>query len=414
MGIVFAVALLLAGCSGPATDEGRGESRGIVSVSWDVLWADCPCFEPSIAVGPDGTLYATHGYGDQILVKPPGADAEVRSAPLPPWSGPATGFPGDAFVQTDAQGRLYYHTLLVQPGVFGPLALLGIQIAISEDGGETWPVNTFLGTPDDEGALQLGADRQWLTIAPDGTLHMVYQRHANSVYAVPRQTQDTAVMHARSTDGGATWSGFAPVSVPATAVINGQPIVTAGGALIVPYFAFGAAPALYVTVSRDGGETFGSHEVFTGGDGPGADFPSLAASPDGRLFMVWRGPDDALRVTSSDDEGATWADSVVWNDGDQVDRSPWALVDGGRLQVLWFSKEADPSAQLHLSHAPLSSLDAPHDRDLEAGNRTGSPTHTDFAHGVVASDGTLYTVRADPESRRLLVYRVTFADPDMA
>lgn len=87
-------------------------------------------------------------------------------------------------------------------GAFGFQQLLvGIQVAASEDAGESWTLNSVL-TVDDDAHLP-GADRQWLAFGPAGIVYVSFQ-HAEGL----------GILVARSDDGGHTFGPFVSASGP--------------------------------------------------------------------------------------------------------------------------------------------------------------------------------------------------------
>lgn len=73
-----------------------------------------------------------------------------------------------------------------------------IQVGFSRDGGDSWTVVTPHPTED---ILEVDRWHQWITVGPDGTVHLMYYNTLGD----PTRTS-VNVFHTFSTDGGETWS----------------------------------------------------------------------------------------------------------------------------------------------------------------------------------------------------------------
>ena len=180
---------------------------------------------------------------------------------------------------------------------------LKTQIAASADGGRTW-------APPVEVSDTRGGDFPWLTVTPDGVLHM------------------------------ATWTRVFPA--PATGQLN--PIRD-----------------LYHQSSADHGKTFGERHVIDPGNQQHEHPPVLASDPKtGALYAVWvaqpaaenqvagyRG-DLEVYFRSSRDGGRTWSEKKTLNDdglgkANQFDPSI-SVAPNGRIDVAWYDGRTSPLA----------------------------------------------------------------------
>jgi hypothetical protein len=187
-----------------------------------------------------------------------------------------------------------------------PISATRIQVAVSRsiDGGASW---------DDPVIVDQGADldKDWITCdntptSPHyGNCYMEWDDNGNS----------NQIFMSTSSDGGLNWSaGFA---VSSARGLGGQPLVQAGGAVIVPFLA--NAPFIESFSSIDGGTTWGSvvqvaavtdHAV-AGGLRTDA---LLSAQEDaaGNVYVVWQDCRFRTSCASNDLVMSTSADGTHW------------------------------------------------------------------------------------------------------
>ncbi|HWC12782.1 MAG TPA: sialidase family protein, partial [Acidimicrobiales bacterium] len=147
-----------------------------------------------------------------------------------------------------------------------------------------------------------------VAVGPDGTVFLTWlQAREVGLFKMPRMPNP--VVAARSTDGGRTFSEPVRVSDPGRPRVGAaSPVVAPDGRLFVLYedfkgdrrdFEFLEGPpaeepfALVLTVSTDGGRTFGAGRELESGVVSARrflvflpEFPSLAAGPDGSLVVT--------------------------------------------------------------------------------------------------------------------------------
>ena len=375
------------------------------------------CFEPTVAAAPDGTLYVTDGIAGGIAVsRDGGATFEtVPPPPMPPLT-PRPAYQNDALVQVDAEGRLYFSALFTPYAYVGTftMTLLGIQVAMSEDGGKTWAVNTFLSLSSTPQSAPVGNDRQWLAFGPGGEVYLSYKTISPVfVGGVGFLPMAGTVWLARSDDQGRTFSPFRAVTAPEEALgslIAGAAVVDAEGRVLLPYltFAGGDGGRLRVGISEDGGKTFTRVDAYVppGGKRAGTYFPVLAAGPDG-VHLAWNDAAGAVLMSTSRDGGRTWSEPVAWSDpAHSVTSSPWVLARAdGALDVAYFDLGEDQvSASIHVVRGPADGAPA-HRAEaapLVKGFK-GKPAHTDFAHLAHLPGGRVATVWADQEAPAVLL-----------
>lgn len=333
---LVAVALLLAGCAAPTQAPPPAGPTLAFGEPVRVLGGDeVRCYEPFLAARPDGLLAVVTACGTTYAVSRDGGATWGRAPLPPPPGGPALGWtPCDNVLQFDDGGRLFYTSIIV-PGGPAPLAtrsLAGLQLARSDDGGATWPVNHHLDLlAGPSGAVV--ADRPWLAVRGDELALAYFQ-------------VGVGIQVARSGDAGATFSPFAR-AVPHEErrfVAPGGPLAFGpDGTLAFPYFAAappGAPEAAEVRVARspDAGATWATERV-----GPAATpdipfWPVLARAP-GRDVVAWSDASGALLLASS--EGGPWTDAERWNPpGDHAWSPPWLDPREGATELFWYAQGA--------------------------------------------------------------------------
>jgi hypothetical protein len=207
-----------------------------------------------------------------------------------------------------------------------------ISVTHSSDGGTTWttsfPSSTqTLPTVDAQSELAIGAD---------GTVHLTWLHCVTGPPVGTCAGQTATIMHAKSTDGGTTWS--APNSVATVA------LVPAGYCPVFLHGFFGCLP--------------NSHA-------PMAGLPSIdvdrSAGPCANTVYVatynWTGTFMQVVVFRSTDGGATWGPAVpVAPPAATHDQfNPWISVgDDGNPAVSWLDRRNDPNNFLYREFATLS------------------------------------------------------------
>lgn len=227
---------------------------------------------------------------------------------------------GDPWLAADPKDpdHLYYASLNF-------LATAG-QLSQSRDGGRTWTTSKV--------TANTGVDREWVTVAPDGTVYYSYHDIGPEFLYV-----------AKSTDEGATWQpGGLPIATgyPVNTNVEGWPDLvpntnqgppvidpTDSNRILYPYltstlpqntvenqnlpFPWGDLSNVNMAVSTDGGITWTNKQIFTGPEHSNAAYalPSAAIDQAGTMYIAfvdnlvsadrWQ-----LYLMRSSDHGATW------------------------------------------------------------------------------------------------------------
>jgi hypothetical protein len=329
--------VLLAGC---LTSHGPATSTDGPSATVTTLHAMTPCvnvqrdrcFEPTVAVAPDGAIYVMSSVGTQLARSPDGGKTweTLAGAALPDGDRGALS-PSDAIVRAMPSGRVVVVSIASDPGL---LSYAGIHVAVSADGGRTWPVNRLLSL--DDGHDTAGADRPWVIEARDGSLLLEVNEAATdptnvaaiaSMLEVPGPSLYLAsyvgnqIQVARSTDGGATWGPFRGVTPAGRGVYSGE-WIRDGDDVVLPVVI--GPPDLSLTSlqlyrSHDDGQTWTNETVLALADaanGPDG-WPSLAAASDGALALAWATSSGAV-VVQERTPGKSWSEPVTWSTPGEV------------------------------------------------------------------------------------------------
>src|SRR5579884_1748445 len=270
--------------------------------------SDRPFF-PDAAFGPDGTLYVTYAN----LVG-------------------AGNVPGELWVTTSSDGgrTLAAPTMVATGQTFQP------RIATGSTG---------------------GADLTWV---------LEDRRTAGA----PLTGALVKILTVRTTDGGKSWSSTVEVNPADGNLVSGASTVMDNGAQVVTYERFGPSesalitgatatqPEAYdivVTRSQPGQAAFSAPVVVASGVTMQRfslffpQFPSLAAGPDGSLYLAWdknlaKGQDVVL--TRSQNDGASWSAPVRVNnnppgDGTARQLPTVSVAPNGRVDVVMIDQRND-------------------------------------------------------------------------
>jgi len=169
---------------------------------------------------------------------------------------------GDPVLAFSADGsRLYFSGIVGNGGLGGNQGLSGVAVAVSTDGGAHWSAPRMVSFTSSNNIFN---DKEWLAVAPDGTVYLTWTRF---FFDPVHGYRESPIVVSKSVDGGNTWSDWVKVSDSAHPFDQGSnPAVGPDGTLYVAYE--GATPssgysqdAVVVARSTDGGATFSNTEV---------------------------------------------------------------------------------------------------------------------------------------------------------
>lgn len=348
LAVALLAALALAGCTGgtdetstttppqPTPERTRpGAAEGLAFGTPVVLGATELGAEPSIAAGPDGTVYVTtplamwRGDANGTQWTDLGGPGCFLGAPTPACPGLETSQGpagveggGDADVWVTPDGRVHWL------GLGGASANIPYQW--SDDRGVTWtqPYDVSQGT---------GADREWITGRADGTLFAAWRDQGT-------------IRAARSLDGGATWTS--PRDVAPDTRQGGIAVDPSSNALALAHDLGGTVAVAH---SFDEGATWES-VVVAQNPLQGQVFPVTAFDAAGNLYLAYatdKAPlapsvagyqrpfeTPAVYLHVSHDKGLTWSEAVRVNAEGTTAWFPWIAAGGeGKVVLVWYQND---------------------------------------------------------------------------
>jgi len=291
----------------------------------------------------------------------------------PPATTNGTDFGSDPGVAFDTHGHVYYVYIVVFFNRFFD-SIQGTEMAVAKsfDGGKTWPRVTFFNFNSGSGKFN---DKPM--IAVDTNPHSpfrdsVYVAWDNASLNAGKSSANDALLFARSTDGGLTFSS--PIAVNSltggpSEVIGADPFVGSNGKVYVAWHDV-QNNRLMVNSSFDGGVAFGQQQtiaptIVAFDDGipamasrrallyPACDADRSSGANRGTLYCSWmdetatNGTD--IFVARSTDRGASWGTPVRVNDdstGVRKDQfNQWLSVDptSGSVNLSWNDARNDPA-----------------------------------------------------------------------
>jgi hypothetical protein len=410
----------------------------------DMSNEDTPQSETSITVNPNNPRILVGGSNEIVRLPMRGYFSSdggnswgAVDLPLPP---PATtngtDFGSDPGVAFDTRGNVYYSYIVVFFNRFFQ-SIQGTEMAVarSSDGGKTWPQVTFFNFNSGSGKFN---DKPYLAV--DTNPHSpfrdsVYVAWDNASNNAGKSSANNALLFARSTDGGLTFSS--PIAVNtltggSSSVIGADPFVGPNGEVYVAWHDV-QNNVLLVNSSFDGGVTFGQPQVIAPtvvafDDAipamasrrallyPACDADRSAGANRGTLYCSWmdetasNGTD--IFVARSVDRGASWSSPLRVNDdptGVRKDQfNQWLSVDPvtGSVNLSWNDARNDPAdikTDIFFSQSTNGGLsfaanvkvttamsdESANNPFADAGNQYG-----DY-EGIVAFDGSIHPIWTD-------------------
>lgn len=285
----------------------------------------------------------------------------------------------DPVVAVGPDGTVYLSGL-------GVLPTSAIFLAVSEDGGETWPEVHLVEESDPVTDFN---DKEWFAVSPTtGTIIMAWQKEPaiDMLRGVEYQTGLDVdignVVVSRSTDGGVSWSD--PVEVDRGMHNNGTQVAfTPDGTAHLVWVNYEQGTLDHVH-STDDGETWSDpvavaevHVV-----PPYDDYqrmhtlPGLAAGPDGELVAVWHdrrhGDADVYLVASARD-----GTERIWNTPTRVNQD---AIGNGALQLYpWVA--IGPDGRVHVSYYSQTNGSSRDDPRLEYVHTWAGPVDVEVLGG---------------------------------
>jgi hypothetical protein len=304
---------------------------------------------PQVATGPDGSIHALYTVGKDVGARfPLSALRYARSDDGgQSWSKPVSVNEGESF------GSHNFHALLVGPDGAVYASWLssvrgesGVWLRVSRDGGRSWqasrPIHTAPTCPCCRTALALGTD---------GTLYASWRKIYDG------DVRDITVMASR--DGGTTWDE--PVKprddgwvFPGCPHAGPSLKVDAAGIVHIAWWTGKAGEAgVWHARSTDGGRTWTAQPIAVGERASPAHV-QLALAPDDRVVVSWDDGTAALPgilLRTSSDGGATFAPTTRLSGVGVAGSFPVLAVHHDSLTVAW-TQTADSAYRAMLAERP--------------------------------------------------------------
>lgn len=346
---------LLSGClQGGTTNDGKTGTQGVhaprvrldppaalafaTPVSLGMLGGGA---EPSVAAGPDGTMYVTTPLAlwrstdkgaTWSWLGTPTCPANLPQCPLVgSQASPGIRGGGDADLYVGPDNRVHWLGLADGNNA--------IPYQSSSDRGASW--GTVLDLADNS-----TADREWITGRTNGTLFAAWRDYP------PTGKGDPMIVMRASYDGGSTWTKRSEIAKDTRQ--GGIAVDPTSNALALAYDQNGP---VQVARSVDDGKTWTSTQVVSD---PvlGHVFPVLAYDLNGTLYLIYshdpKGdplPADPagsgrpfehpnVYMAVSHDKGVTWTKPVQVNKAGTTAWFPWVAAGAaGRVVVTWYQSD---------------------------------------------------------------------------
>jgi hypothetical protein len=293
--------------------------------------------EPIVKVDPKDRIFATSPFGVSTTLSllwrsdDGGRTYRMLGGPVPRDAVPGPGG-GDTDVDFDARGRVYYVDL----------SAACVTAAVSEDGGQTFPVErtNYVTCVSDETAEAAVDDRQWVAAFGDGRGFVTWRNFTGSGFYM-----------FRTRDGGLTWDkgrqlGTVGQSGPLRADKTKRRVKVGGAErdaiLLYQIYYTGSSIRMFrVTDLDDGSEPIVENRVIHTSTSGSVDnvFPVISVDRAGNLYAVWSLSAGAIYMVTSTDRGDTWSQPKRVSPPSMTGSiiMPWVVAgDPGRAAVVWY------------------------------------------------------------------------------
>ena len=344
-------------------------------------------WDPAVAVGPDGSVYAAfmvaHGsqwYPRVAISTDHGASFTQLSDVLPPdpknWGDRdfiAVGPDGTVYLTWDYGPERASVTFICASNGSCAFATgdLNVVMQKSIDGGRTWSAQSYISP----GFPSSGGDSAPMVIEPNGRIDVLYQGY--HITNTTTYAMDPAVSYfTSSVDGGATWSRPVPVGAQGGTMslaewwIDGDIARDSSGDLYAVWDTQGtnadgsANDVGWLSFSTDGGRTWSApaqapaersgapHIMEVAGGGAGLAFVSWLSSSDSRGYALYL---RAFSVTAGwlsapSRVSAEFGDTSVW----PGDTTGISTLDPTHLVVSWGSATVATNKKSDVFAAPIA------------------------------------------------------------
>ncbi|HLL74070.1 MAG TPA: sialidase family protein [Pyrinomonadaceae bacterium] len=298
---------------------------------------------------------------------------------------------GDSDVDFDDKGRVY----------FIDLSAACVTVAVSEDGGNTFPTDrtSYISCVSGQtmGAID---DRQWIVAQGDGRAYMTWRRFTG-LSPLPFYMW-------RTRDAGRTWdqgrvlgnvSQSGPLKVDKTkrrVTVNGQ---ERDAILVYQIYYNGNDVRMFrVTDLDDGSEpTVEDFRIYNGGsEDTSFVFPVLTVDRAGNLYAVWSqaqstpGTSQSIWMATSTDRGATWSPRKRVSTFTGTNIMPWIVAgDAGRAAIIWYRSPLAGNPNTLASEWTIHMAQTLNAFDATPSFETVQVSQNIVHRGEICTDGTL-------------------------
>ncbi len=290
----------------------------------------------------------------------------------------------------------------------------GLNLAASFDGGMTWTLSNATFSRCTGGNVSNGGDYAratdvWLTVSPTG---VVYALSLSLTGGVLQPGSSSAMLVARSADGGVTWSPPHALIQDGSAFFNDKGSITADPSNSNFVYAVWdrlsgttAGPG-YFAVTADAGITWQTSKMYDPGLQNQTLGNQIVVLPNGVIVNIFTEFDGAgatstarLRAISSGDHGTTWSAPVTISDlravGTSDPHTGAPVRDGSGIA----SMSVNPGGVIYLVWQDARFSGGQHDgiamtRSSDGGLTWSAPVEVNADHNVQAFTPTIH-VRAD-------------------
>jgi hypothetical protein len=326
--------------------------------------------EPSIAINPRNPLQLVAAYQDNahVAASSDGGTTWVTPAGIAP---PNYRVSGDVSVTYDHRGHaILCYMAFDKLGTFNYWAhnatRNGLFVRRSLDGGATWEAEQIAVIQHETSPGMPWEDKPYIVADNSGG------PHAGNLYVGwTRWTlENSQILIARSTDGGASWSAPLEISTHRGLPRDDNGAAEGFSGTVGPdgtlYVVWALGDQIVFRASSDGGQSFSPEQNIiptapimfqvqavarANGFPVIAVDPGKAARPE-RLYVAWsdyRNGDVDVFCSASTDRGRTWSDAVRVNSGPLHDGADqffhWLAVDptDGSANLIYYDRRGDPA-----------------------------------------------------------------------
>jgi subtilisin family serine protease len=385
---------------------------------------------PAVAELSDGSLITVWSNGDDLWLSTSADSGPSWSERLPVTTDSSGADAADLHVASD--GTLWL-TYWAWEG-----ANSEVRVQTSGDGGLTWSASTRIS---DHPAGDFSPS---VTQTLDGTIWVVWSSSRSG---------QSEIWHRTSADGGASWSDETPAALSSNPKSDPEAASLMDGSLLLAWQECSGTCRILFARSDNQGASWSS-AVTVGSDEFDNRWPSIAVTPDERIWIAWtswrnsnpnsRSNWDIL-YAESNDGGSTWSDEIQFTAHAGPDEHPeiTPLTHHGSVGLVWHSQRSGnfdvwfgivdhledvliPPVITSISHTPSPNPEAGEEVTitaqitdhlgiasaevtwvLDGDPQTSLPMIDDGTNGdLIANDGT-YTVTIGPfQAGELVVYQI--------